>query len=492
MPLSSRGPSAWWTAAGVSVGQSRDVNTRHSGRLVATLGAAVLTVAVLQTSVVPILGTIAEHFQVSSGAVGWLVTVNLLAAAAAAPLIGRLADLYNKKAVLLAILAVVLTGSVLAAATSSLPLLMLARALQGTSFGLYPVAISILRDELPPDRLMRAIGAVSATLVLGGAMALLFTGFLMPPGAGYHRVFWVLTAMTVAVIALSAATVPSRARHVTERVDWVGAVALALGLCCLMLAITKGAGWGWLSARTLGAAAAGTGVMALWWGWTRRCANPLVSIDMLKRRPVLLANSAGFMVGMGSYFSLLGLSTCAATPVDSGHGYGASAQGVSLQFLLPGALAATAAAMVTGRLIERFGARTVMVAGGAVGATGFAMLAGWHADRWQLLGAGLLTSVYVSLAYGAITALIVEYVGPGETGVANSLNGIFSKVGGATAAAMVAPLLSSVGAQSGSESGYLTFFATGAITAAVAVALVWLSQDSARRSRTDRDLVGAP
>ncbi len=456
----------------------------RSSRLVATLGVVVLTIALLQTSVVPILSAIAGQLQAPRVAVGWVVTANLLAAAAATPLVGRMADLYNKKKVLLGTLAVVLAGSLLGAVTSSLPLLVFGRVLQGTSFAVFPISVSILRDELPGDRLFRAIGTVSATLGLGSALALLFTGFLMPEGASYHRVFWLLTAMTAGAIMLAAAAVPSRPRTVTESVDWWGAAALAFGLCAAMLAITKGSIWGWASWQTIGAAIVGAGVLTLWWVRSARCPHPLVSVDLLTRRPVLLANAASFLVGTGSYFSLLGLSTCAATPISSGHGFGANVQGVSLQFLLPGALAATVTAIVSGRLIERFGARAVMVVGATFGVIGFGLLAGWHGSRGQLLAAGLTTSVYVSLAYGALTALIVSYVGPGETGVASSLNGIFSKVGGATAAAMVAPLLASNDG-SAAEGGYLVLFTCGAVTSAAAVLMVWLGRQTAdRQSRS--------
>src|ERR1700731_3359095 len=78
--------------------------------LIAALSLVPLTVAVLQTAVVPILGIIAQQLNASSVAVSWAVTANLLAAAASTPLIGRLADLHSKKRVLLAVLAVVLAG----------------------------------------------------------------------------------------------------------------------------------------------------------------------------------------------------------------------------------------------------------------------------------------------------------------------------------------------------------------------------------------------
>src|SRR6478735_1533148 len=170
--------------------------------LIVALSLVALTVAVLQTAVVPVLGIIAHQLNASTVAVSWAVTANLLAAAASTPLIGRLADLHNKKLVLL--------GSVLAATTSSLALLIVARVLQGVSFSLYPICVAILRDELPEDGVVRALAVLSGTLGFGGGTGLVVVGLLMDGNAGYHRVLWLTTGFTLAVIVLTLAVVPSR------------------------------------------------------------------------------------------------------------------------------------------------------------------------------------------------------------------------------------------------------------------------------------------
>ena len=123
---------------------------RRPGVLIAALSVVALTVAVLQTGVVPVLGVIARQLNASTVDVSWAVTANLLAAAATTPLIGRLADLYSKRRVLLVVLTVVLAGSLLAALTSSLPLLIVARVLQGASFSLYRSGCRSCARNSPP------------------------------------------------------------------------------------------------------------------------------------------------------------------------------------------------------------------------------------------------------------------------------------------------------------------------------------------------------
>ena len=121
----------------------------------------VMIVAVLQTLVVPIVGTIGAQLDVGPTAVGWLLTANLLAAATATPVLGRLADLRGKRPVLLGVLVVVLLGSLIGALSTSVGVLIFARVLQGVSFALFPIGIAVLRDELPAEKLTGAMGILS-------------------------------------------------------------------------------------------------------------------------------------------------------------------------------------------------------------------------------------------------------------------------------------------------------------------------------------------
>lgn len=462
------------------------MDKRKSNSLVAGLGAVILAVAVMQSGIVPILSSIGTQLQVSPSTVSWVVTANLIAAAAGTPLLGRLSDVFNKKTVLLGALALVLAGTMIGALATSLPLLVFARALQGTSFALYPIAASILRHELAADRLVRGIAVLSAMLGFGGAIGLVATGTLLTDGVGYQRIFWVHAALVFIVLVIAAVTVPRREQRTSAHVDWVGAAGLALGLSGVLLAISKGAAWGWTSPATIIAAAGGVGVLAMWVRWTGRAADPLVSLTMLRRRPVLLANSASFLIGLGSYISFLGLTHFVQCPSNAGFGFNASVAAVSMKFLLPGALAGTITAVIAGRAIERFGARAVVAAGGLSGVLGFAMLTFWHSQAWQVVLAGVLTNVYLSLAYGALPAMIIGDVEPGETGVATSLNGTFSKMAGSTAAAMVGAVLAPLNGGHPVETGFTVVFVAGIVTAGLVMVLASPQSQLLRRKVTYR------
>jgi MFS family permease len=456
-----------------------ETTTARSRVLIAGLSVVVLTVAVLQTAVVPVLGIIADQLDASTVAVSWAVTANLLAAAAATPLIGRLADLHSKKRVLLWVLAVVLVGSVLAATTSSLALLIIGRVLQAASFGLYPIGISILREELPENRMGSAMSVLSGTLGFGGGTGLVVVGLLVNHGADYHRVFWLTTAFTVVVIAIVVFIVPSRPRSATGSIDWLGAAGLAVGLSAMLLAITQGNSWGWISPPTLACAAGGIAVIVGWWQWERRVKQPLVSTWMLTRRPIMLTNLATIFVGMGLYFAFLGLTLFVQIPGEAGgYGFGATVLEASVVYLLPGAVTGFLIALVSGRFIDRFGARPVLVVAAAAGISGFLLIAFAHSTAWQVIVASILANAYISLGYGALPALVVNEVDAGETGVATSMNAIARTIGSSTAAALVAVLLgrTMAGTSVPMESSFIAIFIGGAVTAALAMVLIALSR----------------
>lgn len=453
--------------------------------LIVSLGVVVLTVAVLQTAVVPVLGVMAEQLDASASAVSWAVTGNLLAAAAATPLLGRLADLYSKRRVLLGVLVVVLIGSIMAAATASLPLLITARVLQGASYALFPISIAILRDEIPPDRLGRAMAVLSGTLGFGGGAGLVVTGLLMSDGAAYQRVFWLATGFTVLVIVIALLVIPARQRRSTGTIDWLGALGLAAGLSLGLLTITQGNTWGWTSLRTGVAVVVTLVILIAWWRWEQRAARPLVSTRMLSRRPMLLTNLATIFVGMGLYFAFLGLTLFVQVPREqAGFGFSASVLEASVVYLLPGAATGFLVALISGRFIDRYGARPVLMVAALSGVSGFVFIAVAHSHTWQVIVASVLTNAYISLGYGALPALVVAEAPQGATGIATGMNAIARTIGSAAAAALVAVAVTTVTTGAPSESGFIAIFVGGALTATLAMVLIALSRTARPVFRT--------
>ncbi|RFU23224.1 MFS transporter [Geodermatophilus marinus] len=407
--------------------------------LVATLALGTTALSLLQSIVVPVLPTIADQLGVSPTAAGWVLTANLLAAAVSTPVLGRLGDALGERPVLLGILATTCAGTLLALVTSSLPALIVARVLQGVSYGLFPLSISVLRRELTPGRLTVAMSVVSSTLAVGGVVGLVAAALLTRDGGDYHGPFWLGAAVSLAALALTAAVLPRRPPTGGGRVDWWGALVLGAGLVLLLLPVSQGNGWGWTSPATLGCLAGAVLVLAGWVVLQRRRAEPLVRPALLADPRTLVPTVAGLMTGVGLFASFLGLLAFVQSPPPDG--FGASVVEAAVLYLLPGGVAGVLLAPVAGRVVARVGALPTLLSGAVSGIAGFGLFALARAEPWQVVTAGLLTQLWATVAYAALPALVVAAVRPEETGVANAVNSIARSVGQALGSAVTVALL---------------------------------------------------
>jgi predicted MFS family arabinose efflux permease len=463
---------------------------------VAALALGVTTLSLLQTLVVPVLGTIAEQLRVSPGAAGWVLTANLLAAAVLTPVLGRLGDLRGERQVILGILLVVAVGTALAIVATSLPLLLVGRILQGASYGLFPLSISVLRRELPAARLSVAMSVVSSMLGVGGIIGLVCTGLLAGDGADYRRPFWIGLVVTLLSLALAARVLPARPATGSGRVDWWGALVLGAGLVLLLLPLSQGHTWGWGSPSTVGCLVGAAVTLAGWVLLQRRTAEPLVRPAMLADRRTVVPNVAGLMTGVALFASFLAvLQYVQAPPSVAGYGFGASVLEASVVYLLPGAAVGILAAPFAGRLVTRLGPLPTLLAGAALGASGFALLAVLRGTPWVVVAAGGLTQVAVTVAYAALPALVVQAVREEETGVANAVNSIARSVGQALGSTLAVTIIAAnLDPATGfpRDVAYTLVALTGAVASMVVIGVagagLWADRhrpDGGRRGRRD-------
>ncbi|MGW4164159.1 MFS transporter [Streptomyces sp. NPDC004788] len=456
--------------------QSRQ--SRQSGTgLVLALGLAAMVVSMMQTLVVPILAVVEHQLDITTSAASWLTTATLLSAAVFTPLLGRLGDQRGKRPVLIAVLALTVVGSVLAATTSSLPLLLAARAMQGAATAIFPLALSVLRDELPPRRLPGAMGLVSGTLAVGSGLALVGAG-LLTRGADpdYHRVFWLATGLSVVALVVAAVTVPPSPRPSGGRTDWLGAGALAATLVLLLLPVSQGNTWGWGSARTVTLFVAAVVMAAVWVLVERRVREPLVDMGMFVLRPVLFTNVAGLLLGFGMFTQFIAVSYLVQTPTAlAGYGFTASVLSAAVTYLLPATFASLVGAQIAGLLVRRVGARVTLATGGVFGVLGYLWLALQHGTTGSVIAAGMLTGLAVSFGLASLPAFIVAGVPVHQSGIANGINSIARSVGSAVGSAVITSLLTArliKGLPPGvpplpQESQYTTAFVIGAIAFAL-------------------------
>jgi MFS family permease len=401
--------------------------------------------------------------------------------------LGRLGDVRGERPVILGILVAVSVGTVLALVSTSLPLLLVGRVLQGASYGLFPLSISVLRRELPEERLSVAMSVVSSTLAVGGVVGLVATGLLTGDGNDYRRPFWIGLGVTLLSLGLSALLLPRRPATGSGRVDWWGALVLGAGLVLLLLPVSQGHAWGWRSPAVLGCLAGSVVVLAGWLSLQRRTAEPLVRPAMLADRRMVIPDVAGLMTGIALFASfLVVLQYVQIPPALTGYGFGASVLEASVIYLLPGGLVGIALAPLAGKVVSRVGALPTLLVGAAFGVAGFGLLAVLRGEPWLVIVAGLLTQVSVTVAYAALPALVVQAVQETETGVANAVNSIARSVGQALGSTLAVTLLSAhldpaTGVPRDIAFTWVALIGVSASAAVVVVAVVGMRGD--RRAR---------
>jgi predicted MFS family arabinose efflux permease len=461
--------------------------------LVVALSVVVTTLSLLQSLVVPVLDRIAEQLDVSASAAGWVLTANLLAAAVLTPVLGRLGDLKGERPVIIGILVTVAAGTVLAIATSSLPLLLLGRVLQGASYGLFPLSISVLRRELPERRLGTGMSVVSSTLGVGGVAGLVATGLLAGDDSDYRQPFWIGLGITLLALLLAVRLLPRRAATASGGVDWWGAAVLGVGLSLLLLFVSQGHAWGWSSPATLGCLAGSVVVLAGWLLLQRRTAEPLVRPSMLADRRTVVPNVVGLLTGVAMFASFLAVLQYVQSPPEvTGYGFGATVLEATVVYLLPGGILGILLAPFAGSVVTRFGGQPILAVGATFGTAGFVLLTWFRSESWAVIGAGLLTQVAVTIAYAALPSLVVQAVHEDETGVANAINSICRSLGQALGSTLAVTLIAAridpdTGLPRDVAFTLVACIGVGASVAILGVALLglWGDRRAARTRRPD-------
>ncbi|MFI8187767.1 MFS transporter [Streptomyces sp. NPDC085946] len=449
---------------------------RAGGAVVPVLAFAGITVAVMQTLLVPVIKDLPQLLDTAPSDATWVLTSTLLSGAVATPIMGRLGDLYGKRRMLVTSLAVMVAGALLSAVTSDLLTMIAGRTLQGFAMGAIPLGIGLMRDMLPRERLGSAMALMSSSIGVGGGLALPAAA-LVAQHTDWHTLFYGAAGLGVLAIALTLAVVPESPLRAAGTFDLPGALGLSAGLVLLLLPVTKGSDWGWTSGTTLGLFAAAVVVLLLWGLMELRVKAPLVDLRTTARREVLLTNLASIMVGVSFYVVSLVLPQLLQLPTATGYGLGRSMVVAGL-CVAPLGLTMMFTAPVYARLSARYGPRTTLIIGLLVIAVGYAGGLGLMQAAWQTVVTSVVLGAGIGLAYSSLPALIVGAVPASETGAANGLNTLMRSIGTSVSSAVVGMVLANTADQVGGVAvptmhGFRISFliATAAVAAGLALAL---------------------
>ncbi len=442
-----------------------------------------IVVSLQQTLLLPLLPELPRLLDTSADTASWLVTATLLAGAVATPTVTRLADMFGKRRMMIVALGVSLLGSLLGAISQAVPLLITARALQGVGLALVPVAIAIMRDELPREKVPLGVAIMSATLAVGAGIGLPVSGLIVEH-LDWHAIFWV-TAVVAALLLVAAMTLLPESPVMTRgSFDFRGAILLSIALTALLLVVSKGTQWGWTSPITVGLTCVGVLVLGVWIPVSLRTPSPLVDLRVAARTPVLLVNIISVFTGFAMFTNMLVTTQFLQMPTSTGYGIGLGILATGW-WMVPNAVAFGLMAPVSAWMTRRWSPQITLISGTGLMAAAYAARVFLSNDLAQIVIGSVLVGIGTALAYGALPTLIMRAVPVTETASANGLNVLLRSIGTSTASATTAAVATAsavvVGGQLAPTQSALSlslWLAAGASLVATAVAVPTLRMRS--------------
>lgn len=441
------------------------------------IGAPVLFIGVFQLLEImlsPALPLIQRELAASPGELAWIFTGGLISSAISTPIVGRLADIYDKRTVLFCLMAITSAGALVSGLAPNVGVLIIGQAVQGLWLGVLPLTVGLFRDTLEPDRLATGNGLMIGVAALASALGLVLAGPLTS-ALGFRWLFFLPLIGSLAAGIWAWFAVPATPRAASRRIDWAGGLLLGGGLALLMLGLTTSSTWGWTAPATLALFAGALLALGLWGAVELRVRDPLVDLRLLVGRSAAGATTIGFMLGFTSFGLVVALPLMLALPPETGYGLGADILQIGL-YMFPLGVAGTLIAPLVGPMTRALGRRAVLVLGTALVSVGTAMLAFWHTSPWQIVAAvtilGLGGSIGLTATLNVVAADMPADRAAGVSGVvfvAKSIGGSFgAQFGGLL---LAAGNVGGVPAEQSFVNTYLLSAALGLLAAAAAFAI---------------------
>ncbi|MFF7154894.1 MFS transporter [Streptomyces sp. NPDC008139] len=393
----------------------------------------------------------------------WIATAFALAAAGFTLLFGRVADLFGRRRVFLAGMAVLGVSSLAGGLATDPAMLLAARVAQGlATAAVTPAGMALLTTSFPQGPLRdRALG-LNGALMSAGFTAGAVLGGVLTDLLSWRWAFFV-NVPVVAVVLLAAPALIAESRPVARpRLDVPGAVTVTGGLLAVVYGFTSAGERGWLSPVTLTVLPVGAALLAAFVAVERRTPAPLVPVRILRRRSVVWGNAAG-LIAFVTETSLVFLMTLYLQKVL---GFSALATGLAFGVLGAGTVVG---GVLGARVIGRIGTRATLIAGGGVQAVATASLVPLGEGRgWLglLLAATFVGGVGNMLAIVGFMVTATSGLPDEEQGLATGLATMTQQVG----ITLGIPVMSAVvTARAGAASSAAPHVLLGGISLAVLV-----------------------
>jgi EmrB/QacA subfamily drug resistance transporter len=458
------------------------------GMLMIVLDATVLNVA---------LPSIQSDLGFTQSGLAWVVNAYLISFGGLLLLAGRVGDLVSRKGMFLAGLALFTVASLLCGLAQSQVILVAARFIQGAGGAMTSaVILGMIVTMFPePREQAKAIGVFAFVASAGGAVGLLVGGVLTQ-SISWHWIFFVNVPVGIATAVIAGRLIDAdKGIGFRDGADAPGAVLITASLMLGVYTIVNPAAeYGWGAGRTLVLGALSLALLVAFVAREATAKNPLIPLRIFRSRNVAGSN----IVQVLSVAGMFGMFFLGALYLQRILGYDALQTG--LAFLPVTILMGTLSVRYTDRLVMRFGARKLVLAGLALFMGGLALFTRAPIDGGyvvDVLPVMVLLGVGAGLCFPALMTLAMSGATPDDAGLASGLINTTAQVGGALGLAVLATLSASRSAgliEAGEPTaaaltgGYHLAFGIGTVLVAVALAIASTVLEPERRSEPEEEV----
>ncbi|GAB2923573.1 MFS transporter [Rhodococcus aerolatus] len=411
--------------------------------------AAILTVqlmVVLDVSIVNIaLPDLRTALGFSATDLSWVVNAYALSFGGLLLLGARAGDLLGRRRTLVAGVALFTLASLAGGLAESGTTLLAARAVQGVGAALAsPSALALLMTAFPsPRERLRALGLYTAVSIGGSAVGLVAGGALVQ-WASWRWIFFVNVPIGLVLVALVRAVLPETERR-RGQFDAAGALTSTAGMTALVYGFVTAASHGWAEPTTVTSFAAGVALLGVFVAVERRAQAPIVPLRLFADRN----RSASYVGRLLLVAGMMGMFFFLTQFLQNVLGYSAIRAGLAF---LPLTVVLFAASQLSARvLVERLGAKPLMVGGIALSTTGLLLLTRLSetSSYAELLATLVLFGAGNGLAFVPLTAAALHGVDPADAGAASGLVNVMQQVGGALGLAVLVTVYGTASSHAG-------------------------------------------
>jgi EmrB/QacA subfamily drug resistance transporter len=394
--------------------------------------------SILDTTIVNIaINHLSADFDAPLATIQWVATGYLLALATVIPLTGWAADRFGTKRLYIVSLILFLAGSALSGMAWSAESLIAFRVLQGLGGGMImPAGMTILTHAAGPERIGRVMSVVGAPMLLGPILGPVLGGWLVDD-VSWRWIFYVNIPIGAVALVLAVRILKPDRPQPTQKLDALGLALLSPGLAALVYGLSETASNGGIgSPQAWVPALAGLVLLAAFVRHALRASQPLIDVRLFRERAVAAPAIAMVLFACAFFGAML------IVPLYYQVAHGLTALQAGLM-VLPQGFGAAIMMVIGGRVVDKTGAKRVVLPGLVAIAAGMAVFTQVAADTslWLLGGAALLIGLGMGATMMPTIASAYQTLTRPQVARATTAFNIIQRGGGAIGIALLSVVL---------------------------------------------------